>query len=34
MAFLVWQLFWLLFPKLGHFFKSSGHPANGEQSGY
>jgi hypothetical protein len=24
--YFVWQLFWLLFPKLGDFLKSSGHP--------
>ncbi len=26
LAFLVWQLFWLLFEKLDYFFKSFGHP--------
>ncbi len=24
--YFVWQMFWLLFKKLGHFSKSSGHP--------
>jgi hypothetical protein len=23
---LVWQLFWLLFKEIGHFFLFSGHP--------
>jgi hypothetical protein len=26
--YFVWQLFWLLFKKLGNFSKSSGHPAH------
>jgi hypothetical protein len=26
--YFVWQLFWLLFKKLGDFSKSSGHPAH------
>jgi hypothetical protein len=27
LAFLAWRQFWLLFKKLGEFFKSSGHSA-------